>query len=109
MSFRNCRFLMVAVLVSSFACAQPRSSWTQLSLSTCRVDDFLTGHPTSDGRGVVIAVLDTGVDPSIPGLTKTPDGEVKVIDVQDFTGQGDVKLHRVHLDAAAKHHDQKPP
>ena len=103
MSFRNCRFLFVAVLISSFACAQPRSSWTQLSLSTCRVDDFLAGHPTSDGRGVVIAVLDTGVDPSIPGLTKTPDGEVKVIDVQDFTGQGDVKLHRVHLDAAAKH------
>ena len=72
--------------------------WTGLSLSTCGVAEFLAQHPESDGRGVVIAVLDTGVDPSIPGLTHTPDGEVKVIDVQDFAGQGDVDLHRVRLD-----------
>ena len=103
MSFRNCLFFLATVLVSSIACGQPHSSWTQLSLSTCRVDDFLADHPTSDGRGVVIAVLDTGVDPSIPGLTRTPDGEVKVIDVQDFTGQGDIELHRVHTDASKEH------
>jgi tripeptidyl-peptidase-2 len=42
--------------------------------------------------------MDTGVDPSIPGLTRTPDGEVKVIDLQDFTGEGDLELHRVRLD-----------
>ncbi|MCH7994084.1 MAG: S8 family serine peptidase [Planctomycetes bacterium] len=109
MSFRNCLFFLATVLVSSIACGQPHSSWPQLSLSTCRVDDFLADHPTSDGRGVVIAVLDTGVDPSIPGLTRTPDGEVKVIDVQDFTGQGDIELHRVHTDASKKHlihHDE---
>ena len=45
-----------------------------------------------------MAVLDTGVDPSIPGLTNTPDGSVKVVDLQDFTGQGDIELHRVRLD-----------
>ncbi len=72
--------------------------WTQLSLSTCRVDEFLAEHPHSDGRGVVIAVLDTGVEPSIPGLTNTPDGKPKVIDLQDFTGEGDIDLHRVRLD-----------
>ncbi len=82
----------------SSGCAQNTPSWTQLSLSTCRVDAFLEERPRSDGRGVVIAVLDTGVDPSIPGLTHTPDGEVKVIDVQDFTGQGDIELHRVNRD-----------
>ena len=75
-------------------------SWTQLSLSTCQVDRFLSLHPKSNGTGVVIAVLDTGVDPSIPGLTRTPDGEVKVIDVQDFTGQGDLDLLRVPLSEA---------
>ena len=73
-------------------------SWTQLSLSTCRVDEFLADSPGSDGRGVVIAILDTGVDPSIPGLTYTSNGEVKVIDVGDFTGEGDIELHRVLLD-----------
>ena len=103
----------------SAGCAQITPSWTQLSLSTCRVDALLAERPVSDGRGVVIAVLDTGVDPSIPGLTRTPDGEVKVIDVQDFTGQGDIKLHRVRLDAPSGkivHYDEdgapieyKPP
>ena len=96
--------LVVVGLSSCVAYAQTaaerpgRRLWTQLSLSTCRVDEFLSARPSSDGRGVVIAVLDTGVDPSIPGLTRTPDGEVKVIDVQDFSGQGDIELHRVRVD-----------
>ncbi|HNQ21611.1 MAG TPA: S8 family serine peptidase [Phycisphaerae bacterium] len=93
--------LSVALLVGANpACAQSKSTWTQLSLSTCNVNAFLDGHPEHDGRGVVIAILDTGVDPSIPGLTRTPAGEVKVIDVQDFTGQGDVELRRVRLNEA---------
>jgi subtilisin family serine protease len=74
-------------------------NWTQLSLSTCQVDAFLKANPNSDGRGVVIAVMDTGVDPGIPGLTRMPDGGVKVIDIQDFTGDGDVELLRIRLDA----------
>ncbi len=90
--------LMVLASCSGAACAQTKPSWTQLSLSTCNLEEFLAAHPNSDGRGVVIAIFDTGVDPSIPGLTHTPDGEVKVIDVQDFTGQGDVELQRVRLD-----------
>ncbi|MBN1418043.1 MAG: S8 family serine peptidase [Planctomycetes bacterium] len=78
--------------------AQTEPSWTQLSLSTCGVDAFLRAHPKSDGRGVVIAILDTGVDPSIPGLTQTPDCRVKVVDVQDFTGDGDVELDWIRPD-----------
>jgi tripeptidyl-peptidase-2 len=91
-------FVAVSSLCFGVAFAQTKPSWTQLSLSTCKVDEFLAAYPNSDGRGVVIAIFDTGVDPSIPGLTRTPDGEVKVIDVQDFTGQGDVELKRVRLD-----------
>lgn len=79
----------------------PAPAWTQLSRATCGVDRFEGAHPERDGRGVVIAVLDTGVDMGIPGLQRTATGEPKVIDVQDFSGQGDVDLAPVRWDSAA--------
>lgn len=90
---RSLSLLLVTTLTAGALAAQP--PWTQLSLDTCNVGTFHQKNPQADGRGVVIAILDTGVDPGIPGLTKTPDGEVKVIDVQDFSGQGDTDIHTV--------------
>ena len=100
MSRRTVTLMATIALAATVASAQTEHYWSQLSLSTCNVDKFLADHPVSDGRGVVIAILDTGVDPSIPGLTSLPGGGVKVVDVQDCTGQGDVELKRVHLDEA---------
>lgn len=53
-------------------------------------DAFLKEHPTWDGRGVVIAVWDTGVDPAAAGLEVTTTGERKIVDILDASGSGDV-------------------
>ena len=74
------------------------STQTFLSVSGTAVDEFHKLHPEYDGRGTIILVLDTGVDMGIEGLTKTSTGEVKVIDVQDFTGEGDVKLYKAETE-----------
>ena len=65
-----------------------------LSRDTVGAAAFVKEHPKWDGRGVVVAVLDTGVDMSVSGLETTSTGELKVIETRDFSGEGDVKLAR---------------
>ncbi len=63
-----------------------------MPLKSTGVDVFRTLHPTYDGRGVLIAILDSGVDPGVPGLTTTSTGAPKVIELRDFSGEGRVSL-----------------
>ena len=42
-----------------------------MPLKSTGVELFRALHPTYDGRGVLIAILDSGIDPSVPGLIAT--------------------------------------
>ena len=66
-----------------------------MPLASTGVDDFLRAHPTYDGRGVLIGILDTGIDPGIPGLDRTSTGAPKLLDLRDFSDEGAVPLQRV--------------
>jgi tripeptidyl-peptidase-2 len=86
------KYILLVLLCSfSLALAQEYSQ-TFLSLKNTGVEDFIKKHPEFDGRGTIIFVLDTGLDMGIDGLKKTSTDQVKVIDVQDFTGEGDINF-----------------
>ncbi len=70
----------------------PDTPWSFLSTTATQAYQFIKAHPTYDGRGVVVFVCDSGVDLDTQGLLKTTTGEKKIIDVQDFSGEGDVHL-----------------
>ncbi|XP_037496438.1 tripeptidyl-peptidase 2-like [Jatropha curcas] len=58
-------------------------------------DRFIDAHPEFGGRGVVIAIFDSGVDPAAAGLQLTSDGKPKILDVIDCTGSGDIDTSKV--------------
>ncbi|KAF8566536.1 hypothetical protein P879_07873 [Paragonimus westermani] len=55
-------------------------------------DVFMKENPECDGRNTVVAVWDTGIDPSAAGLQVTPDGKPKILDMVDASGSGDVRM-----------------
>jgi subtilisin family serine protease len=70
-----------------------RRGW--MPLAPTGVTTFALQHPTYDGRGVLIAILDSGIDPTIPGLGFTTTGDRKILDLRDFSGEGRIALTRL--------------
>jgi hypothetical protein len=73
----------VAAQTTTVASAPPYSP-----IGDIGAPQFITRHPSWDGRGVVIGVVDTGADPSAPGLQTTTTGQAKVIKSFNLTGEG---------------------
>jgi subtilisin family serine protease len=95
--YLNKTILVFFIFFSAFIYAQD-STQTFLDLNPTGVSEFLSLHPEYDGRGTIIFILDTGVDMGIAGLQKTSTGETKVIDVRDFTGEGDIPIYEANED-----------
>jgi subtilisin family serine protease len=66
-----------------------------MPLASTGVQRFLQQHPEHDGRGVLIGILDTGIDAGVPGLFKTTTDAPKILDLRDFSAEGAVPLSPV--------------
>ena len=63
-----------------------------MPLASTGAGRFVAAHPEWDGRGVLIAILDSGVDPGAAGLETTSTGQPKLVDLRDFSGEASVSL-----------------
>jgi tripeptidyl-peptidase II len=73
-----------------------------MPLASTGIPEFRTLHPTIDGRGVLVGVLDSGVDPGVLGLQSTTTGAPKLLDLRDFSGEGAVALAPVTADGQGR-------
>lgn len=91
---RNGMGLILAMLLLPLSGTAEEQNLYEGLLSRDRIGarEFVRKHPDWNGAGVIVAILDTGVDMTIPGIDKLPDGTPKVIEARDFSGQGLVRL-----------------
>jgi subtilisin family serine protease len=79
---------MLALSVALLLAAAQDPLVGQMPKNDLGVAAFLAANPEYDGRGIRVAVFDTGVDPGHPFLQQTPDGRRKLVDWYDATTDG---------------------
>lgn len=62
-----------------------------MPLASTGVSGWRLLQASYDGRGVLIGILDGGIDPGIAGLQTTTTDAPKVLDLRDFSGEGEVQ------------------
>jgi len=87
--FKKISIFFIVMTVLGFA-----EDWTFLDVQRTGAEKFIKANPKYNGSGVVVFIFDTGVDIGVEGLKKLPDGSVKIIDVQDFSGEGDISISK---------------
>lgn len=91
-------------LVAAGADGAEPAAWPYLPAADTGAVAWRAAHPEWDGRGVVVAILDTGVDGLAPGLLRTSAGDPKLIAARDFTPEGEAATAEVERDGAALVH-----
>lgn len=79
--------LLLVVVVAPLSAVEERF-WNFMPSREIGAQSLRAANPAYDGRGVIIAILDTGVDANTPGLQLTASGQTKLIDVRDFSSEG---------------------
>jgi len=100
-----CRLMLLTLSLTCLtagAVGQEQPVWNFLPSTDIGAEDWRRANPAWDGRGVVIAILDTGIDLFAPGMQTTTEGLVKVLDVRDFSTQGDWETELATWDAEAQ-------
>ncbi len=92
--------LMAILVAFGDGSAADQKTWNYMPSSETGTQAFRAEHPTWDGRGVAVAIFDTGVDAFAPGLLETSTGQTKLIDVRDFSTEGDWETAVAERDAS---------
>jgi hypothetical protein len=66
-----CAVAAFLMLVMAAAPVGAEDQWHFLPNNDMKAADWRAAHPEWDGRGVVVAILDTGVDLFAPGMQTT--------------------------------------
>ncbi len=95
------KIILFILLMVSFILSAGKTNpyWSFLNTTRIGAKQFIRSHPENDGRNVVIMIMDSGVDVAVPGLEKTKDGRIKIIDVMDFSAEGRVDLEEAVADS----------